>query len=139
MSHKREPPKVALDTNMLLLIGEGVQVFSQIEEALEARPVYVVITPVIEELHKLASSGPPLLSKRARFALEIARNHCVIIDYPLVEGESVDDCLVRFAIEHNAIVATNDKELRRKLRERGLPEIYLREESMRLEFEGYIS
>lgn len=139
MSRNREPIKVVFDTNMLLLISEGVQVFSQIEEELETRPVYIVITPVLEELQRLASSGPPLLSKKARFAIEIAKKYCAIVDYPLREGESVDDCLVRFAIEHNAIVATNDKELRRKLRERGLPEIYLREESMRLEFEGYIS
>lgn len=54
-------------------------------------------------------------------------------------GESVDDALLRYALENNAIVATSDRELRRKLREHGVPEIYLREESMRIDIEGAFS
>jgi len=125
---------IVLDTNMLMLIAEGINVFEQIEEKLAVRPRYVVLKPVINELKKLAGSGKPSLAKKAAFAIEIATRFCEIVN---IEAEkSVDDIIVEFAVKNNAAVATNDRELRRKLREKGVPEIYLREESMRIEVEG---
>jgi len=44
---------------------------------------------------------------------------------------------VRYALETGAIVATNDRILRRKLRELGVPEAYFREEGRRVKVEGY--
>ncbi len=53
------------------------------------------------------------------------------------EEESVDDVILRVASENKLPVATNDSELRKKLRERGIPVIYLREKS-KLEVEGAV-
>lgn len=136
MSRENKVFKVALDTNVLLMIADGVRVFDHIEEELETRPEYLVITPVLDELKKLATTGSIALSRKASLALRAVELYCKVVDYPLHPGEKVDDALVRFASETGAIVATNDKELRAKLRERGLSEIYLREESMRMRFEG---
>lgn len=122
-----------LDTNMLMLLAEGVNVFEQIEEKLCTKPDYVVLKPVYMELVKLAESGKPSICRKARMALEIIPRYCRIVDY---ENGSVDELLIKYALENNAAVATNDRELRRKLRERSIPEIYLREESMRIEIEG---
>ncbi|ADV65632.1 PIN domain-containing protein [Desulfurococcus mucosus] len=127
---------VLLDTNMLLLMAEGIPLMDQIEEKLLAKPRYIVITPVLNELAKLASTGKPSVSRRARLALEIISRFCEVVEYQLKPGEKVDDAIVRYALENEAIVATSDRELRRRLREHGLPEIYLREESWRIDVEG---
>lgn len=127
---------ILLDTNMLLLIANGINVFEQIEEKTLAKPEYIVLKPVIEELEKIMNKGTPSLRRKAGFALEIARKFCKIVDIKTRPGEKVDDLLIRYAAENNAAVATNDRELRKKLREIGIPEIYLREEGMIIEVEG---
>ncbi len=128
---------VVLDTNMLLLMADGVPVLDNIKEALETEPLFIVLKPVYNELVKLASSGGNKLRRKARFALEIVEKYCKIVDFELKEGESVDDGIIRFALENKAIVATNDRELRRKLRALGIPEAYLREEAWRVVVDYY--
>jgi len=127
---------IVLDTNMLMLIASGVNVLEQIEEKLAVKPRYVVLKPVIIELEKLASSGRPGVSKKASFALEVVRRLCEVVEADAVEEKGVDELIIEFAEKHRAVVATNDRELRRKLRERGIPEIYIREDGFRVEVEG---
>ncbi len=131
--------RILLDTNMLLTIADGINIFEQIEDILETKPEYIVIKPVLIELQKLASTAPPSIRRKARFALKIVEQFCKVIDDELFSkmvDAKVDDLIVEFALKHGIAVATNDKELRRKLREKGIPEIYLREESMRVDIEG---
>lgn len=130
-------PIVVLDTNMLMLIADGIPVLDHIREELEAEPKFVVIKPVYNELLKMTHSNAGKIQKKALFAIEIAEKFCEITEYELRKGEGVDDAILRFALENHAIVATNDKELRARLREAGLPEAYLREESRRIKVEGY--
>jgi len=131
----RKKPCIVLDTNMLMTIARGINVFEQIEDIIETKPEYIVLTQVMEELEKLAKTGKPSISKPARLALEIVKRYCKI-----VEAEEndlpTDDLILHYAKEHKCGVATNDKELRRKLREHGIPEIYLREEKMMVDVEG---
>ncbi len=128
-------PKILLDTNMLMLIADGINIFEQVEEKLAIKPQYIILKPVLKELEKLANSDKPSIKRKALFALRIVRKYCEIVD---VEDYSkdVDEILIEYAQKHNAAVATNDRELRRKLRAKGIPEIYLREESMRIDIEG---
>ncbi len=128
--------KVLLDTNMLLLLADGIDIFTQIEDVLETKPEYIIIQPVLDELEKLIHNPSPKIRKKARFALEIAKEKCKIINYDYPKNKRVDDLIVKYALENSVIVATNDRELRKKLRSKGIPEIYLREEKMRLEAEG---
>lgn len=129
--------RVVLDSNMLMLMADGVAVLDHLREELETEPLFIVISPVIMELEKIARSSEGKLKRQATFAIELARRLCVIVDYPLKEGEGVDDGLIRYAIENEAIVATNDKELRSRLRMLGIPNAYLREESMRIKVDGF--
>lgn len=129
-------PLVVLDTNMLMLAASGVRVFEQIEEELETKPDFVVLKPVYDELVKIATSYKSSTARRALLALRLAEQYCRIVEYALRPGESVDDAIVNFALQHNAIVATNDRELRRKLRLHGIPEAYFREEARRVKVEG---
>ncbi|WFO76317.1 30S processome protein Utp24 [Desulfurococcaceae archaeon MEX13E-LK6-19] len=121
---------------MLMLFGRGVNVFEQIEELLLAKPEYYVIKPVVEELEKILRKGGVKEKKAARLALEAVKKYCRVIDIERPPGVKVDDLIVRVAVENKFIVATNDRELRRKLREKGVPEIYFREEKRLLESQG---
>ncbi|RLG81712.1 MAG: 30S processome protein Utp24 [Thermoprotei archaeon] len=133
----RRTIEIVLDTNMLMLISSGINIFDQIEEKLAIKPRYVVLTQVIEELEKLAKKGKPATRKKAKFALEIVERYCKIVNTNTgTEYKSVDEAILEYALRKGAIVATNDKELRRKLRENCIPEIYIREESMRINIEG---
>ncbi len=127
---------VLLDTNMLVLIADGINILDQIEERLAIRPRYIVLTPVLEELRRIASNSRPSVARKARFVLEFVKKYCDIVDIDINEYRDVDELLIKYALRHGYAVATNDKELRRRLRENGIPEIYIREESMRIDIEG---
>jgi len=130
----RDKLKIVLDTNMLLLLADGVNIFEQIEEKLATKPEYIVLKPVYMELKKLAENPLKKIGRKARFVLSIIDKYCKIVD--VESSKPVDDLIVDYAVENHAAVASNDRELREKLRARGIPEIYLREEKMMIEVEG---
>ena len=127
---------VLLDTNILMLIGRGIDIFTQIEELLDTKPEYYVIEPVVKELEKIIAHGGVKERKAAKLALELVKKKCRIIEISLSPDKSVDDLLLEIALREGFIVATNDRELRRRLREAGIPEIYFREEKQLLEAQG---
>ena len=127
---------VLLDTNILMLIGRGIDIFTQIEELLDTKPEYYVIEPVVRELEKIVAHGGVKERKAAKLALELVKKKCRVIEVLLSPDKSVDDLLLEIALRKGFIVATNDRELRRRLREAGIPEIYFREEKQLLEAQG---
>jgi SSU processome protein Utp24 len=135
--YTNKKPVVVLDTNMLMLMAEGIPVLDHIREELESEPRFIVIKPVYNELLKLANTSSNKTRRKALFAIEIVEKFCEIVEYDLRNGEKVDDAILRYALENRAIVATNDKTLRARLREVGVPEAYFREEARRIKIEGY--
>ena len=127
---------ILLDTNILMLIGRGIDIFTQIEELLDTKPEYYVIEPVVKELEKIVAHGGVKERKAAKLALELVKKKCRVIEVSLSPDKSVDDLLLEIALRKGFIVATNDRELRRRLREAGIPEIYFREEKQLLEAQG---
>jgi len=127
---------ILLDTNILMLIGRGIDIFTQIEELLDTKPEYYVIEPVVKELEKIIAYGGVKERKAAKLALELVKKKCRVIEVSLSPDKSVDDLLLEIALRKGFIVATNDRELRRRLREAGIPEIYFREEKQLLEAQG---
>jgi len=119
-----------------MLVGKGIDIFTQIMELLDAKPEYYVISPVVKELEKITAHGGIKERKAAKLALEIVKKKCRIIEVPLSPEKTVDDLLLEIALKEGFIVATNDRELRRRLREKGIPEIYFREEKQLLEAQG---
>lgn len=115
--------KVLLDANFLLIPHQfGVDIKRQIEEILETPHEFVVPTGVIFELKKIAR-GRGRDGVAARFALKL-------IDAMHVKkvrsGGPVDDWIVSYAARENAIVCTNDAELRHRLKNEGVKMIALR-------------
>lgn len=130
-------PIVVLDTNMLILAASGVRVFEDIEEQLETKPRFIVLKAVYDELVRLSREAPPSVRKKAVLALELIQKFCEVVEYGGSEHHNVDDLILKFALENKAIVASSDRELRARARRLGIPEAYLREESMRVVVEGY--
>lgn len=128
--------KVIFDANFLLLpLQFKIDIFSEIE-ALIGHFEPIVLSTTLEELKKLSMRKSEKVRRQALLALEIAKK-CRIIEACVEPGENYDDVLLRTAKECNCIVATNDRNLRRKLREARLATIFLRQRT-HLQIEGYI-
>ncbi len=109
----------------------GVDLFGGLTELLGAYDP-LVLAEVVYELRDL-TNGSGKNSAAARFGLTVA-SRCGLI--PEVDEEiPVDDKVVRRAEEFNAVVVTNDKELRKKLLDKRIPVVGLRSRS-RLELIG---
>ena len=115
---------VILDTNGLLMLFQfRLNLESELDRILG---VYEIIIPsvVISELDNLRGSVP-----EAKAALKLARKYNVY-EVGSVYGKSdTDDVILELAQTLNAIVVTNDKELRKKLKQKGLTSIFLRAKS----------
>jgi len=121
------PVKVLFDTNFLLVpIRFGVDIFAEAERALNQLVELTVTSSVLREMESLKEEAGPKFQRELDFALTLASRCAVVEDEPR-EGETVDDSLIRLASETNYVVATTDSELRRRLRDRGLKVLYMRQ------------
>ena len=118
--------EVALDSNFLMLpMVKRINLLSELDRLLSAKYRLIVPRCVVDELERLASHGKPLERRRARFALKLLEEwRAEVVEVPCSAG--VDEALARGAMSQGWIVATNDAELRSKLREQGTPVVYLR-------------
>lgn len=125
---------VILDANVLMLTRKlNLDVFLEIEELVKTKVDFATTSTVIDELLGL-SKRPGDIGRDADFALTRSEK-CRIIRASVGDRGSVDDTVVKTAKENNAVVATADTKLRRKLRNAKIPVIFLREKS-KLMIEG---
>ncbi|HII05818.1 MAG TPA: DNA-binding protein [Methanotrichaceae archaeon] len=114
--------KVLLDTNALMVPGQfGLDIFEELERLGYRR--FLVPRPVLLELESLARRAD---SRRDRIAARIGlklTGGCELVE---AFGEA-DGVLVVLALEADAAVFTNDKELKKKLSTRGVTVIHLRQ------------
>ena len=128
---------VILDSNFLFVpLRFGVDVFGEIEGLLGPSVVCLVPAAVLAELGLLRGESSPGLVREIDFALELA-GRCRVLEGERLEGESVDDLILRLAVDGGYLVATNDGELRGRLRGEGVPVVFLRQRAY-LEVEGYV-
>lgn len=121
------PATVVLDTNFLLVpIRFGVDVFIEAERALNQIVEPAVTSGVLGELEQLRRGAAPGFERELDFALSLA-SRCRLIEHDLMEGETVDDSLVRIASAGGYVVATTDAELKKKLRRSGVKVLILRQ------------
>ena len=115
MSHKGTSSdtscKVALDTSMLLSIGElKLDVFEEISKKL-GKTQFIVIEPVQKELLKLSKQGKKL-GLNAGIADRLIRlNHAKILK---AREKNADKALQKLS-QKGVIIATNDRELRKNI------------------------
>ena len=114
---------VILDTNALMMLFEfSIDLESELNRLLGSYCIFVPTT-VLDELKFLSEKGNGKQKRIAKSALALSKNYkCMQTDL----NESVDDSLISIAKEKNGIILTNDRELRKKLKEMDLKVIFLR-------------
>jgi rRNA-processing protein FCF1 len=129
--------EVVLDTNFIILLSKYPHLIDELNEVIPFKSVCVLLTVVLEELEAVSKTLSEVRKRMLGKILGVLRGRCVVVD----AGGSgiVDEAIIDYARKHQAVVATNDRELRRRLREMGIPNVFFREESRRLEYEGFIS
>lgn len=134
---KEEKLRVVLDANFLFVPSQfQVDVFEELANLLNQRFEPVILSSTLKELQGLAESDSPKEQKQALLALKLAES-CQVVPVEKGSGESYDDVIVRVATEWGVPVATNDRELRRRLRSLGVPVVFLRQKR-RLMLEGAV-
>ncbi len=130
--------KVIIDSNALFVpLQFKIDIFAELERVLNRNFELVLLSPVKRELETLAQKRSSKNGRNAAFALSLAEK-CAYVKVTEKKEEPTDDAIVRVSRAWNAPVFTNDKLLKKKLRDISVPVIYVREKS-RLEIDGLIS
>jgi rRNA-processing protein FCF1 len=134
---KTEAIKVILDSNAFFVPLEfKMDIFEELRCLLNRNVEFVLLSSVKHELETLASGDEPKLRRQANFALRLAEK-CKLVAVQDC-GEVTDDIILRISKSWSSPVFTNDRILRRRLRDISVPVIYLRQKS-RLDIDGLIS
>jgi len=126
------------DTNFLLVPGQfGVDIISELNRVLDVKFRIAVPNVVLDELEVIErkSRGRDLLA--VRMAKKLAERF-ERVEIGRFGERPIDDQIFDFAVKNErVIVCTNDKGLKKRLRERGIPVVYLRSKKI-LELEGML-
>ena len=126
------------DTNFLLIPGQfGVDIIGELNRVLDVKFRIAVPNVVLQELGVIErkARGKDLLA--IRMAKKLAKRF-EVVEIGRFGERPIDDQIFDFAVKNKrVIVCTNDKGLKRRLREKGVPVIYLRSKKI-LELEGML-
>ncbi|MHA1217378.1 MAG: type II toxin-antitoxin system VapC family toxin [Candidatus Heimdallarchaeaceae archaeon] len=115
---------IIIDSSMLMLpLERKINLSYEIERLVQISFEIVVPQIVLDELKRLSEKESQSIKQKAKLALELA-NGFVKIESNI--NCHADEEILRLALEKEAIVATNDTELRLRLREKGIVVISLR-------------
>ena len=132
---EKETLRVILDLNFLFVPSQfRVDIFEGLSNLLGRRFVPVLLSSTYEELRRMTKLNSPKMRQQALLAIRLAEK-CQL--FPGKQGveETPDDVIVRVAKEWRCPVATNDRVLKKRLRDISVPVIYLRQKT-RLAIEG---
>jgi rRNA-processing protein FCF1 len=128
---------VIVDSNALFVpLQLKIDVFSDLERLLNRNFELILLSPVKRELEALAEKGSPKMRKNASYALKLGEK-CKYVKVDDSASTLTDDIIVKIAKEWGSPVFTNDRQLRKRLRDISVPVIYVRQKS-RLEIDGMI-
>jgi hypothetical protein len=129
--------KVILDSNFFFVpLKFKIDIFEELVNLLNQHVGFVLLSSTREELQKLMEKGSPKQKQNVSSALKIAEK-CRVVEVNRAPSESYDDVIIRVAKKWKCPVATNDRTLKKKLKNISVPVIYLRQKS-RLEIDGSI-
>ena len=129
--------KIILDSNALFVpLHFKIDIFEELKTLLKTNFEPILLLQVRQELEKLAEKSQPKMRKNASYALKLAEK-CKVVEVNKEFTFSPDDAIVKAAREWNCPVFTNDRELRKRLRNINVPVIYVRQKS-RLQIDGRI-
>ncbi len=137
MAFTRETVRVILDSNALFVpLQFKIDIFNDLQRLLNRNLELILLSPVKRELEVLAEKGSPTMRKNASYALKLAEK-CKNIEVTAPVSALTDDIIVKIARKGGFLVFTNDRQLKKRLRDISVPVIYVRQKS-RLEINGMI-
>ena len=114
---------VLLDTSAIFMVFENtIDLEKELNRLLGSYEIFIIHN-VIEEINILKEKGSGKQKKLSKVALQFIKR------YKIIEGvkhKGVDESLIQIALEKKALVLTNDKELRKRLRNNNIQTIFLR-------------
>jgi len=117
--------KIILDTNFFTIPHQfKIDIFEEIDRIMEEEYELITLNKVVEELKKLAKEKTEN-AVAARIGLEMIKKRNIKIIS--TEDKNVDNTIFKIA-DKNMIVATNDRVLRKKLKNKNVKTLYLRSE-----------
>ena len=129
--------KIILDTNFLFIpIQFNLDIFDELTKILNQRFIPIVLSSTVKELKGLIESASLKTQKQAINALKLVEK-CHFVPVNKSNNETFDDVIVRISTEWKCAVATNDRILRKRLRQKAVPVVYMRQKK-RLELEGSV-
>tara|TARA_Y100000310_G_scaffold177413_1_gene177503 strand:- start:740 stop:1108 length:369 start_codon:yes stop_codon:yes gene_type:complete len=113
---------IYLDTNFLLLPGkEGIDVFDEVKRIMEETYEIHILQASVDELYKIVTEQSGKDKAAATLALQM-------LDKVMIDEDKgfADDILVEKA-EKGVIICTQDKELKKRVKEKGASIISVRQ------------
>ncbi len=119
---------VIVDTNFLMLPAQfGIDIFTQVDEAVDRKTEFIVLDSVVAEVERKVSKATGSKEKRLlRVTTELMKRCRVVEVEDDLAGMPVDDQVLEYAKKVSGVIATNDKELRAKARKFEIPLLILR-------------
>jgi rRNA-processing protein FCF1 len=132
---QKKPLKIILDSNAFFTpLQFKVDIFEELKTLLNRRFEPVLLSQVRQELERLSKQGSAQMRKNATFALKLAEK-CEVVTIEKTGTDNVDDVIIMVASKGGCAVFTNDRQLKKKLRDINVPVIYVRQKS-RLSIDG---
>jgi rRNA-processing protein FCF1 len=117
---------VILDTNFLMIPASlEVDIFSELERICDFQYELFIVDKTIDELSKIQESQKGKHKRAASLAMMLIEQK-KIKSLKTPEGHT-DDVILALAKEKSHIVATQDMEFKKKLKENNIPIIFLRQ------------
>jgi rRNA-processing protein FCF1 len=111
--------KLIIDTNFLLIPGQfRVDIFSEVERIMQEPFEFCVVEKSMEELNNLTIKGKEADRFSAKLGLVLAIQKNLKRLPCSKEDKTADDSIVSYA-NNDVVVATQDKALRDRVREKG--------------------
>jgi rRNA-processing protein FCF1 len=124
---------VVLDTNAIFMLFEfSIDLEDEIINLIGKSSI-IVPKPIFDEIKLIINKGKYNKKKIAKISLKIIEEKFKIVDLNI--NKKGDDALIDYAKKLSGIVVTNDKELKKRLRNEKISVIFLRGKN-RLNIEG---
>jgi rRNA-processing protein FCF1 len=120
------PRDVVLDTNFLLIpFRFRINIIRELDYLIEASHRYVISSRTLAELEKLGKAAGKA-GMAARLALKMVGASGMTV---VKSGMHVDDWIVEYSVANRAIACTNDRGLRKRLRDMDIKVVTLKSKS----------
>ena len=130
MNNNNHVLHIVLDTNFLLIPFQFKLNFkTKFDELLDIKYEIVLLKEVYDELLHIVKKARGKQKQGIQAAIQYFGEKEKILILEKRENEMVDDLLLRIATDNKYIIATNDKGLKRRLKNQGSNFIYLRQKS----------